>query len=810
MLTASRRWFLPGSLICSLAGSLAMASAWASSAPATQLTAADYARAERFLFTNKDKYLPRGEIQHRWIEGQDRFWYRRTNDRGAAEFVVVDAATGKTSPAFDHARVAAGLSKVQGHLVAASALPFTSFRYTADGKAIEFAVDDKFVSCSLDSDECASKALPPQLDRSSVVSPDGKWAAFLKNHDLWVRAVDGSGEFALTTDGVEEFSYAGSTGNNLHPVSSQRSGKQPPPSIKWSPDSRKILTHRVDERQVKEMYLLQSVPDDGSIRPKAWRYRYAMANDERKAQVQQMVFDVTTRQRVDLDFPVLSTPFMTPVEVHDAWWSADSREVIYVERGPFFRTLKLHVADASSGKSRTLVEESGKTFIELAGVGHRPAVKVLSNGSVVWFSERDGWGHLYLYDKKGRVRQITRGEWLVRGIVGVDERKGSVYFTASGREPGRNPYFRHLYRVQLDGSGLKLLTPENAEHQVTLPGDMAFSFAAPDPLAREEQTFGLSPSGKYFIDIYSRPDSPATSVLRAIDGRLIATLEKADLSALRKDGLSMPEPFEVLAADGKTKLYGTILKPSRFDPARKYPVIDSIYPGPQIMRVPRTFSATVFDMMGASAMAELGFIVVMVDGRGTPLRSKAFLDESYGKLGQAGNLDDHIAAIKQLAERHTWMDLDRVGIFGQSGGGYASTHAMLTHPEFYKVAVSGAGNHDQRGYLSIWGETYNGPDDGRNYLDSANSTLAKNLRGKLLLIHGDMDDNVHPFLTMQVVDALIKANKNFDMLIVPNASHGVMMEGYAQRRQWDYFVRHLLGAEPPADYRIGLPAGAGE
>jgi dipeptidyl-peptidase-4 len=805
MLATIRRCIL-GLLACPLAGLPVVDG----SAIAAQLTAADYARAERFLFWNQGKYLPSGEVQPHWIGDQDRFWYRRTDPEGATQFVIVDAQSGTTTPAFDHGRVAAGLSKVLGEAVRASALPFTSFRYVDEGRAIEFAVADKFIRCELKREDCATRAMPPQFDSSVVVSPDGKWAAFLKDHNLWVRAVDGSSEFALTTDGVEHYGYAGSTGNNLHPVSPQRRGEQPPPSIKWSPDSRKILTHRIDERQVKELHLLQSVPEDGSIRPKLYRYRYAMANEEHKAKVQQIVFDVATRQRVDLELPILSTPYITPVEVHDAWWTEDSRQVLYLERGPYYRTLTLHVADATTGRSRTLIEESGKTFIELARVGERPMVRVLSDGRVLWFSERDGWGHLYLYDKNGRARQITRGEWTVRGIVNVDERSKTVYFTASGREPGRNPYFRHLYRVRFDGSGLELLTPEDAEHQVTIPGDFPFVLAPPDPLAREEETLGLSPSGRYFVDVHSRPDSPATSVLRSIDGRLIATLEKADISALTEGGFSMPESFEVLAADGKTKLYGTLLKPSTFDPTKKYPVLDSIYPGPQITRVPRTFPATVFDRFGASAISELGFIVVMVDGRGTPLRSKAFLNESYGKLGQAGNLDDHIAAIRQLAQDRPWMDLDRVGIFGQSGGGYASTHAILTHPEFYKVAVSAAGNHDQRGYLPIWGETYNGPDDGRNYLEAANAPLARNLRGKLLLIHGDMDDNVHPFLTMQVVDALIKANKDFDMLIVPNADHGVMANGYAQRRLWDYFVRHLLGAEPPAGYQIGLPTGAGE
>lgn len=813
-------------LLSPLAGGLS-APAWSAPEAVKQLSADDYRRAERFLPSSKDKYLLNGDIQHHWIEGQDKFWYRRSPAPGATEFVVVDAASGKRSPAFDQARVAAGLNKALGKPVKAQALPFASFRFARQGKAIEFILTgepqadkpeadkpatDKLWTCEVEREQCSSSALPPQAEPGLAVSPDGRWAAFLKDYNLWVRALDGSAEFALTTDGVEHYAYAGSTGTNTHTVTSRRSGKPEAPLVIWSPDSTKLVTHRMDERLVKELALLQAAPEDGTFRAKLYTYRYAMANDEHKPLLTQMVFDVTTRERVDLDFPVLPVVYGGPAEVHDVWWSPDSRQVNYIDRGKYYRTLTWRVADAATGKASSLLEESGKTYIELSNIAQRPMARRLSNGDFIWFSQRSGWGHLYLYDKNGRLKNpITQGNWLVRGIVRVDERSKTVYFTAGGREADHNPYYRHLYKVRLDGSGLKLLTPENAEHVVALPGDSLFTGQGADALGTEEATFGMSPSGKYFVDVYSRPDLPPVSVLRATDGRKITTLETADISQLAKEGFTMPEPFQALAADGKTVIYGTILRPSNFDPAKSYPVLDSIYPGPQIIRTWRDFALTVFDPMGASALAELGFIVVTVDGRGTPLRDKAFTDDSYGNLGSAGNIDDHIAALRQLAKRYPYMDLERVGIFGASGGGYASTHALLRYPDFYKVAVSAAGNHDQRGYIPIWGESYNGPDDGQNYLASANAPLAKNLRGKLLLIHGEMDDNVHPALTLQVVDALIKANKDFDMLIVPGANHGVMGYPYATRRQWDYFVRHLLGAEPPAGYEIGAPSqGEGE
>jgi dipeptidyl-peptidase 4 len=692
-------------------------------------TAADYARAERFLPWNQDKYLRNAEIQPHWLPGENRFCYSRTNSEGAQQFVVVDMATGQR--------------RVGG-----------------------------------DATACANDAAPAS-DGTSVLSPDRQWAAFLKDHNLWVRATDGSAEYALTSDGETDNGYAISPGNNVLADALHRARLAP--VLLWSPDSKRILTHRLDERQVEQLHVLEMAPRDGTFRPKLSSRRYAMANDARKAVLTQMVFHVAARRRIDLEFLPMPVVFQAPIESEHAWWSADSARVYYVERGPYYRTLSLEVADAASGTARTLIEESGATFIELSGVARKPMVSVLAGGEVIWFSEREGWGHLYRYDgKTGRLKnQITRGPWVVREIVRIDERARRIYFLASGRETGRNPYLRHLYRISFDGSGAQLLTPENADHATA-----------------------FDPSGRYFVDVHSRPDLPPVSVLRASDGRLIAQLETADVTRLQQEGFAMPELFEAVAADGKTPIYGVILRPSNFDPGLKYPVIDSVYPGPQVTRAQHSFAATVFDSQGAAALAELGFVVVTLDGRGTPLRSKAFLNDSYGRLGAAGNLADHVAVIRQLAQRHPWMSLQQVGVSGYSGGGFAALRAMLDYPEFYKVGVAASGNHDQRGYLAVWGETYNGPDDGKNYLAAANAPLAANLRGKLLLMHGGADDNVHPALTMQVAQALIEANRDFELLVVPKAGHDLFSHAYPIRRQWDFFVRHLMGAEPPEQYNI--------
>ena len=384
-------------------------------------------------------------------------------------------------------------------------------------------------------------------------------------------------------------------------------------------------------------------------------------------------------------------------------------------------------------------------------------------------------------------------------VIRVDEAKSLVYFTAVGRDANEDPYQKHLYVIGLDGSKLRDLTPEKADHDIHVQGSEVLSTLYPSKNPRRDSSF--SPTGRYFIDTFSRPDLPAKTVLRSISGDIVLKLEEADFSALSGGGFVSPEPFNVVSADGAFRLYGTLYRPSTFNAAKSYPIIDYVYPGPQIIVTPKSFSGALYS--GAQALAELGFVVVNIDGRGTPFRSKSFHDLSYGKWAEGGNLDDHIAAIRQLSVRFPYLNLSRVGVTGHSGGGFASTRAILAYPDFYKVAVSSSGAHDLRSYLLLWGPMYQGPYTGDNYDDLFNARLASNLKGKLLLIHGEMDDNVHPAQTMQLVDALVKADKDFDLLIFPGEDHYLSgVRGYFQRKRWDYFVRNLLGREPPAGYSV--------
>ena len=469
---------------------------------------------------------------------------------------------------------------------------------------------------------------------------------------------------------------------------------------------------------------------------------------------------------------------MGPVELKHLWWAEDGQSYYLIQVERACKTIHLYKVDAQTGESKKLITETGPTYVELNPyLAMQPNVRVLEkSGLIIWPSERDGWANLHLYDlESGEYRNpITVGQFVVYDIKHVDEEEGWVYFTAGCHEIERDPYYHHLYRVMFDGTNLQLLTPEDAHHEVT-----------------------FAPNGSCFVDKYSRIDAAPVINLRHFDGVLLRTLEEADIAELDQMGWIAPEPFRVKARDNVTDCYGAIFRPTHFDPHKSYPVIDAIYPGPQHFRTPKSF---VPDQ--AQALAELGFIVVTIDGLGNMGRSKAHHDLSYGKFTEAGGLEDHIYGLRQLAERYPYMDMERVGIYGHSGGGFASTKAILTFPDFYKVAVSSAGNHDQRGYLADWGELYNGLMDGDNFAAQANAQYAKNLKGCLLLVAGDMDDNVHPALTWQVADALIKADKDFDMLIMPNRNHMFATDGYFIRRLWDYFVRYLLEKEPPRDYAL--------
>ena len=543
-----------------------------------------------------------------------------------------------------------------------------------------------------------------------------------------------------------------------------------------------------------DMYLVETKAGHPTL--ETWKY--PLPGDDAVAMIQRVILDVETAKIIRLQMPpdphrsslcddvaCRSSEASDVGDWTDVEWSPDSSRLAFVSTSRDHKQETLRMADAASGAVRDVMEERVATQYE-SGQGDANWRLLSDSNEYIWYSERDNWGHLYLYDlATGRLKsRITSGDWVVTQLLRVDQKSRTLYFLANGKEPGRNPYFTHLYRIGLDGQGLKLLTPEDANHQVT-----------------------FSPSGHYFVDSYSKPDVPPVTVLRDSGGKLIETLEKADVSKLLAAGWKQPQPITVKARDGSTDLYGLMFQPSHLDPQKKYPIINSIYPGPQGGSVG---SWSFIPARGdTQALAELGFIVVQIEGMGNPLRSKKFHDAYYGNLGD-NTLPDQVTGMKQLAERYPWIDIDRVGVYGHSGGGYATADAMFRYPDFFKVGISEAGNHDNREYEDDWGERYQGllthtANGGTNYDDQANQNIAKNLKGHLLLAHGTMDDNVPPYNTLLVVNELIKANKDFDLLLLPNRHHGFGNEPYMIRRRWDYFVRYLMGAEPPKEYELKPP-----
>ncbi len=740
----------------------------------------DYARAEAFLPWNVKKRIFNAEVNPQYTgKAEDKaesFWYLNKVSQGK-EFKFVDPLKNLQQPVFDHVRLASSLSQASGKPCTHDALPFDAIEWLEEGKKIRFKVEKDTWECDLGTYACVKIEAPDKKKPNELLSPDEKWAAFCKDFNIWVRNVESGEEIQLTTDGEKHYDYGSSPESNTLAVTIRLMQLKLPPMALWSKDSTKLVTQRLDQRQVKDLHLLQSCPPEGQ-RPLLHTYKYPMVGDEHLTQEEIIILDVNSKKVIAADCGPGKCDAFGPLELKHYWWSEDGQAVYYIRSSRDFKTVHLYRIDAHSGESKLLIEEKGCTYVETTPArGLQPNIRLLKQGGqIVWPSERDGWFNLYRYDTASGelLNAITCGPFLVWEIKHVDEENGWLYFTGGCHEPQRDPYYQHLYRVQLDGSQLQLLTPEDADHSVT-----------------------FSPGGKYFVDTFSRIDQPPVSVLRAADGGQVRVLESADISLLEQMGWRAPEPFSVKARDGVTDIYGAIFRPSHFDPSLSYPVIDAIYPGPQHNRTPKTFEPD-----QAQCLAELGFIVVTIDGLGNMGRSKAIHDLSYGKFTEAGGLEDHIKGLRQLAERYPYMDLNRVGIYGHSGGGFASTKAILTYPDFYKVAVSSAGNHDQRGYLAGWGELYNGLLDGDNFVAQANPTLAGALKGKLLLVAGDMDDNVHPAMTMQVIDALIKADKDFDMLILPNRNHTFKQDVYFIRKLWDYFVTHLLGAKPPQGYAI--------
>ncbi|VXB93752.1 Peptidase S9B dipeptidylpeptidase IV domain protein [Flavobacterium sp. 9R] len=694
------------------------------------LTETDYEQAVKYLGFNTNKLVFNSNVNPNWLANGD-FWYNNTTLKGK-EIVVIHTVDGTRKTGSD----------------LKSLLPENNTPTTPTYTVTPF----------------------------EVKSPDGKKAAFIKDWNLWVKDLASQKETQLTFDGVKDYGYATDNAGWKH------SNKA---ILLWSPDSKKIATFQQDQRHVKDMYLVST--NVGAPKLEAWKY--PLPGDEKIIQIERVIIEVETPKVIRFNMApdprrgTLCDDISCSGSFDDNEWNADGTKLAFVSTSRDHKEAKVRIANALTGAVKDIFEEKVATQYE-SGQGKVNWHYLESSNEIIWYSERDDWGHLYLYDAKtGKLKsQITKGNFVVTQLLKVDEKNRILYFKANGRETGRNPYFSHFYRIDFSGKNLQLLTPEDGNH-----------------------TISLSPNGDYFVDTYSQPNVAPVSVLRAATGKLIATLEKADISKLVATGWKAPEPIKVKSRDGKWDLYGLLFTPTHLDATKKYPVVNYIYPGPQGGGVgSRNFFSARSDHQ---ALAELGFVVVIIDGTCNPDRSKSFHDACYGNMAD-NTLEDQISGMKQLATKYPFMDLDKVGIWGHSGGGYATAAALFRYPEFYKVGISESGNHENRNYEDDWGERYIGlltkdANGKSNYEDQANANFATNLKGKLLLAHGGMDDNVPPYNTYLVIQALQKANKDFDFILFPNARHGFGGDTfYMMRKRWDYFVTHLLQAQPPKEFLI--------
>ncbi len=743
---------------------------------ADSLTDKDYANAEKYLFYNTQKYIDHDMGRPHWLAG-DKFWYRVLTPQGS-RFILVDPLKGSRSPAFDEGKLASSLSAASGKKYAESMLPFRTIDYSEDGNAIMFDANGKQYKADLKTYAVVQYKRKDDADNvkgNEILSPDGKKAAFIKDYNLWVRDVATGKLTQLTTDGEKYFGYA--TDNAGWKQSDN-------PILSWSPDSKKIATFQQDERKAGDMYLVTT--NVGHPTLKAWKY--PLPGDSNIITIQRVIINVDAPKVIRLQVPAdphrasLSDDVASSGTFDDVDWNDDATQLAFVSTSRDHKIEKFRIADAATGTVREVFEETVPTQYE-SGQGSINWRYLPKSNEIIWFSERDNWGHLYLYDATtGKLKnQITKGNWTITRLLNVDEKNRTLYFLSDGNDVA-NPYFTHFNKINFDGKKFTALSPEQGNHNIT-----------------------LSPGGNYFIDDYSQPDVPNVTVLKNMNGKLITPLEKTDVSRLKATGWQPPKPFTVKAADVNTDIYGLLFTPTNMDAAKKYPVIDYIYPGPQGGSVG---SWSFIPSRGDNqALAELGFIVVEIEGTSNPLRSKSYHDMNYGNMAE-NTLPDQIAGIRQLAARYASIDTNKVGIWGHSGGGFATAAAMFRYPDFFKVGISESGNHDNRNYEDDWGERYIGlltkNNNGiSNYELQANQVYAENLKGKLLLTHGLMDDNVPPYNTLLVVEALEKANKDYDLIIFPNSHHGYGQYSlYMMRRRWDYFVKNLLSRQPPKEYLL--------
>lgn len=798
-----------------------------------------YARAEALMGPNLVTKVFNYFVKPHWIGTSDEFWYRSDSATGHT-FVVVDARTGNARPAFDHNAVASSLSQVTEKLVEPNALPFKEFSFDADRSAISFLIGDLSFNCQLNVTECITQAsglttsdvshdiyfqrVPQKGPPGVLLSPDERLGVETRtDNNLWLLDFEKGVTRQLTSSGEEDFGWGMYPDNRADYVPRFYSGKQDlPANTQWSPDSRLVLVPLIDQRHVAEYPFIESVRKDGAHRPVVHPARLPLLGERPATFVWYLIDVVTGEQRlIDLPYDELILIQQDFIAVRELYWNDDSSKLYMAAHGDNLESGFLFEIDTATGDARTVIYEEDSPRMEFNSTTYNAVnVRLIENGEqAIWWSQRDGWGHLYRYDTSDGtlINQVTKGEWLVREIIEIDEDRERIFFTAGGSQPG-NPYYRHLYRVQFDGSDLTLLTPEDADHMLLPNREWVLSGDGATPYPP------ISPSGEYVVYNYSRVNQPTRFAIRRVhDASLIAEVAEADAAGLYAAGWRPPEEFMVLAPDGKSELWGTIYKPSDFDPNKTYPIIDAQYASPLTAITPRNFYQAFRGRqpLWPSSVAELGFIVVSLDSRGTTFRSKAFSTYGFEALNLIG-LGDHVHAITELAKERPYMDIDRVGITGHSYGGYAAVRALLEFPEFYKVGISSAGPADMHALYNDYHTTaYHGKarystetewmgDDVSevpvNHQNLAASLQADKLKGKILIQFGELDENVPPNTVLGFIDALIAANKDFDMLYLPNRDHQFIGEGYIVRRNWDYLVRHLGNKEPPYEYNLDTNA----
>ncbi len=737
-----------------------------------------YSRAESFLPWNLTDTVLNSTIFPHWPCTKSLYYFQQ-NKTGNV-LVHVDTITGEKEQIFDCSALLDALSSHLTDTDDSAKLSLDKLKIQENPLRIYFTHRNKYWCYNIEK----SILIKEKTSSEYLKSPDDHWVLQKKNYNLFLTSLTDNAGFQLTSDGTSYYDYASSPETNTRAITQRLENSALPLIALWSPNSRKIVTHKLDQRSVPSLFLLQNAPE-GSQRPTLHTYRMSFSGDEYIPRAELVVIDTLTKTVTPLNIDPLLSPYLTPLEYKWVWWSKDSKKIYFLHETRGSKELKLCSIDIETNIARILISESSDTYVEPSQnfLWSHQIIVIEDTQEVVWLSEHSGYSHLYLYtiDDGALKNCITQGEWNVRQVHFYDIKTKWLYFTATGFNKKIDPYYKQLFRCRLDGSELELLTKEKGNHSIS-----------------------ISPYQNCFLDTYSEINSAPISVLKKMDGSIISHLESTDISGLIALNWIPPKRINVTARDGKTAIYGNIYFPSHFDSSKKYPLIDHVYPGPQLYRTPTHFNlyeALFRSAWTAQALAELGFIVIHIDGLGTPGRSKAFHHFTYQNIGDCG-IPDHVSAIKQLAEKYNFIDLERVGITGYSGGGYAAARAMLMYPEFFKVGVACAGNHDLRCYPANYGEKYNGLDTS-TYIEQSNITHAKKLRGKLLLIHGEMDDNVHPCATLQLVNALIEHNKDFDMLIMPNQNHKSTFDHpYYMRKQWDYFVRHLLDETPPENYQI--------